>query len=213
MTAMLAIAVAITTNQPYLHQFDTWGLHLAGQTTTTRTNWARTITNWGSPVGMVITAIVLALWMLWRRRPTWAATLASAVLATAILNRLVKAVVVRPRPFVADPQLHALAHASGWSFPSGHASASAALVIIMLMYIWRWHRRPATRTLAAIIGVLYLATIVWTRVYLHVHFASDVLAGVLEGVAVAIIAREIMRGLQQRYRRHLMHGGVGGPAG
>ncbi|WP_054749133.1 hypothetical protein [Lacticaseibacillus thailandensis] len=51
MTAMLAIAVAITTNQPYLHQFDTWGLHLAGQTTTTRTNWARTITNWGSPVG------------------------------------------------------------------------------------------------------------------------------------------------------------------
>lgn len=191
-TLVLILAVAITTGQPLIHQFDTWGLNAAGAVTPARTAWARFITNFGEPVNMTITAIVVSLWALWRRRPAWAATVAGGVLSTAIINRLFKALIERPRPFVADPTLHALTPASGWSFPSGHASASAALVTVIIIYIWHWHRRPLPRTLVIILGIIYAATIMWSRVYLHVHFASDVLAGALEGIACAIIAREIV---------------------
>ena len=95
-----------------------------------------------------------------------------------LLNELVKLVVHRSRPVVADP----IVHANGASFPSGHAQAAMvgyAVLLLVFLPVLRGLARPA----AVFVAVLMVAAIGFSRVALGVHFVSDVLAGYVLGAA------------------------------
>lgn len=94
-------------------------------------------------------------------------------------NVLLKPLVARPRPFVMDPSVSLLiAKPSGFSFPSGHAMASfaAASVFFAANRKFGW-------------GALTLAVLIaFSRLYLFVHYPSDVLAGAALGLLCGVLA-------------------------
>ena len=130
---------------------------------------ARALSTAGSPPAMLaLTAALLAgLWALGRRLD--AAFFLTAVGGAVVLNVLVKTVFVRARPALwasLDP-------APFYSFPSGHAMGSAALAVALgFLVASRRGRWPVW-----VLGGLFLLGVGWSRVYLGVHFPSDVLAG------------------------------------
>jgi membrane-associated phospholipid phosphatase len=126
---------------------------------------------------LVVFAVVVG-WLLWQRLTRLALFVAVTVGVNPLLNELVKLVVHRSRPVVADP----IVHANGASFPSGHAQAAmvgyAVLLLVFLPVL-----RGLARSVAVSIAVLMVAAIGFSRVALGVHFVSDVLSGYVLGAA------------------------------
>ena len=96
------------------------------------------------------------------------------------LQHAAKLVVQRARPVIED----AVAHAPGWSFPSGHAANTTTVAVVLTVLVWPVLGRTARVVVPTVAGVLVLLTVA-NRVLLGVHYPSDVLAGVLLGTAVA----------------------------
>lgn len=98
----------------------------------------------------------------------------------ALLNAMLKAIFHRARPMYATEF-----HATSWSFPSGHAMDS--LIVYGLFAYWLARRKPAARTLVFVGTALLVGCIGFARIYLGVHYLSDVLAGYSAGVAWLIV--------------------------
>jgi membrane-associated phospholipid phosphatase len=131
----------------------------------------------------VFRAIVLgvAIW-LWRRGAQRLAAWAVVTMAVGgVLGVLLKLVVNRARPAFPEP----VAHASGYSFPSGHALNSMLGVGVLIMIFLPVLRGPG-RALAYSLGALVVLLTGFDRVALGVHFVSDVIAGWV--VALAVLA-------------------------
>lgn len=144
---------------------------------------ARTATTIGSPlvVDLVTIAVGLALLVtgFWRG----AALVVVARVGELACESAVKALLARPRPTLLDP----VAHASGYSFPSGHTGGSAAvygaLVLLALPRVGRW-----ARLLLLAAGALLIAAVAASRVLLGVHYPSDVAAGAALGLGWVAVA-------------------------
>lgn len=108
--------------------------------------------------------------------------LLGAYAAVQAVVTLVKVIVERARPDAAD----AFASAGGYAFPSGH-SATAVVVYGALALVAARHGGARVRTAAIGAAVALAGLVGLTRVYLGVHFASDVLAGWLLGAAVLAV--------------------------
>lgn len=125
----------------------------------------------GGTIGMIVVGALLIAAFLWRGRRWDAATLAIAMVAVVAIGATMAAVIGRTRP--AD----SLAESVATSFPSGHTAVATTVVVILglaLRLRWVW-----------VVGVAWVALMMWSRTYLHAHWLSDVVAGMLEGVAVA----------------------------
>jgi membrane-associated phospholipid phosphatase len=118
---------------------------------------------------------LVALLLLRRHHRRLAIFVVVTMAGSTVLNALVKLAVHRARPVLPDP----VAHASGLSFPSGHAQSAIVAASILLLVALPRRRRP----LAVIAAVAWVLAIGFARVTLGVHFASDVLAGYVLGLA------------------------------
>ena len=85
--------------------------------------------------------------------------------------------------FARDRPLDQVIPAEGYSFPSGHAFASTVFYGMMVYLVWRLTERPWARAGAAVGGVTVIAAVGLSRVYLNVHYFSDVVGGWLAGSA------------------------------
>lgn len=125
------------------------------------------------------------------RRPTLALGWVIAVAGNSLLNHSLKQVFARARPLHTD----GLALAPGFSFPSGHSSG-AVVAYGMLAYL-ALRLLPAKWHLPALLTAVAIAFSVGaSRLFLRVHFASDVLAGFMSGaawLAVCILGLELLR--------------------
>jgi len=109
-----------------------------------------------------------------------------------LLVWLLKHLVHRPRPDL----LNALAHAQGYSFPSGHSFYAFTFYGLLGYFVLREAKRPVLKSLILITTVCIIGAIGFSRIYLGVHWPSDVLAGYASGAAwltVVITAIEIRR--------------------
>lgn len=127
-------------------------------------------------VGLLAT-LVFATLRQWRS----AVAVALSVAVTQALVAVLKHAVERPRP----PAQDALTHASGFSFPSGHASASMALYAL-LAWLAAHHLRGRVRVAVLVCGAVLVCFIGVSRVYLGAHYPTDVLAGWLFGGVLAV---------------------------
>jgi phosphatidylinositol-3-phosphatase len=129
----------------------------------------------------VLVPLVLAAGLAWRwRRGSWRplALLAGAAAGAWVVQVAVKQLVERPRP----PAGLALSHATGFAFPSGHATDAAAVYGMLAVLLVR-SGRPAARVAAWAGAAALVALVGLSRLYLGVHWLSDVVAGAALGIA------------------------------
>ena len=138
-----------------------------------------TITQLGSPVALSIAAILTAFLSWRRRRRMTAAFILFATATTWTIDVLLKHHYARARPLITQ----ALAGAHGYSFPSGHALGSSCIVGMFAYLIVRSDRRMRTKVLSCLAALTFVTLVCWSRIYLGVHWVTDVLAGVALGVA------------------------------
>ena len=171
---------------------------LHGRATDPFTDVFRAITTLGNFATLVIVTVI-AVTVFWRRRErTDAVFVLFAFLGAQVLSSAMKLGFRRERPFFPDP----LATESSFSFPSGHALISLAVYgSIALVLARRLPRRGDRMLLYAAAGLLILA-IGFSRLYLGVHFLSDVLAGFAAGaawLALLYVALEVSSRYTSRY--------------
>lgn len=154
----------------------TW---LVGHRDATLTAVLRPVTHLADPV--VITAVLVVaavILILWGRRRAAAFVLVSSV-GTALLVQVVKLIIGRARPATADR----LVSVTGAAFPSGHAAQSVACYLALAVVV-AWLSRSRSAWLAAVVAASLICLLVGvSRVYLGVHWASDVIAGWSLGAA------------------------------
>ena len=154
----------------------------------------------GAPVTVLTIASASAIFLFWRRQRRAALLLALTVPGGIFLNFTVKGVIHRHRPIFDNP-IQTLA---SYSFPSGHAVGST-LLFGALAAIVIWHVRDwRVRTLVPVGAALLIVLICFSRIYLGVHYLSDVIAGVLVGIvwlSACLIAMEALRDRDAPERR------------
>lgn len=116
----------------------------------------------------VIAAVIAALAP--GKAPGWC--VAVNLVCVVALNTVLKYLVQRPRP-----DGFRLISESGYSFPSGHSMVAMAFFGLLIWMIWRYHRRDAMRVVWCAVFGLVIVMVGVSRIYLGVHYASDVLAG------------------------------------
>jgi membrane-associated phospholipid phosphatase len=150
----------------------------------------------GSPLAMVVlfAAAVLYLWRA-KQRTLLVAWVLSYVGGT-VLDGVMKDIVRRPRPEFAAKFLHY----SSWSFPSGHSMGSLigfAMLAYTIIRVWRVESLRARVGIWA--GAIVMIVLVgYSRIYLGVHYLSDVVAGYTLGVLWLAVC---FTGLQMVNRR------------
>jgi undecaprenyl-diphosphatase len=192
--AFAIIADAVSDNAPILKQdlqVSVW-LHTHGSPVFSAFLYA--ITQLHSPVGMSVMAVILGV-VLWRQgHHYWTLSLGLAVGGGMILNTIIKLLFNRDRPTWDDP----LMTLSSASFPSGH-TAGATLFYGFIAAYMVWNTKKAWAQAVIVAGCTFMVALVgFSRIYLGVHYLSDVLAAVSMSMVWLVICLIAVRGLAHR---------------
>ena len=154
----------------------TW---LRGDFPTALTTFFKLVTSFIDPLGIIIWVSALVLFFLYKKWKIEAALLAGNLVLHGILIKLIKLVYQRSRPSI----LH-LVEEGGYSFPSGHAMATAIVVGTLIIIVQQRMQNQQIKRLVQGLLLLFILTIMASRVYLGVHYPTDVIGGALMGVAI-----------------------------
>ena len=150
-----------------------------------------TLTHLGDEITLTLLVIAVALLLLSRRRHSLAFGWVVACAGAGVVNRALKQIFARVRPL----HDHGFASADGYSFPSGHTTG-AVVVYGLLAYLCVRLLPPRWHLPCALLAATFAFSTGWSRVFLQVHWASDVVAGFAVGIAwltVCIAAIEMAR--------------------
>jgi undecaprenyl-diphosphatase len=155
------------------------------------------ITSLGTGSAVIMMVVVASLFLALTRHRYSAALLLAATAGGGFLNIILKSYFERPRPHVFEWGTRALSS----SFPSGHAM-SATIVYTTVAYLAaRLQRRIWERALTMIIAALVILAISASRVYLGVHYPSDVAAGMIIGLGWSAFCMATLEAIQRVARR------------
>lgn len=156
----------------------------------------RDVTALGGTTLITLVTIVAVLAFAFHRRWRRAAVMTGAVLAAWASSNLTKALYARPRPDLVPHEVYVY---SG-SFPSGHSTLSAATYLTLAMLIASLEPRMQAKALAYAIAGVVLVAVGASRIYLGVHWPSDVLGGWCLGSMWALAGWLALRALGGRAR-------------
>jgi membrane-associated phospholipid phosphatase len=151
-------------------------------------------TSFASTATVILIAVVLALYLLWRRQFFWLAAVASSVAGGALLNRSLKYAFHRPRPYFDDPILTL----TSYSFPSGHTMMATVLYGVIAAYLCAKTHDWRGRVLIILAAACLIGLVGFSRIYLGAHYLSDVLGAMAEGLAWLSLCLTAVRFFWQR---------------
>ncbi|MFC4327923.1 phosphatase PAP2 family protein [Streptomyces andamanensis] len=160
------------------------------------TRACRVLTDWvWDPLTLRLLCAVVAVWLV-RRAAAWrtAAWLVGTCALGTLLQQGLKAALGRDRPVWPDP-VDSAAYAS---FPSGHAMTATVVCGLFLRLLHQYGAGRGPWSTAVALAVLSVAGVGLTRVWLGVHWPSDVLGGWLLGAAVVAAACAVPNGFPAR---------------
>ncbi|MDD5532012.1 MAG: phosphatase PAP2 family protein [Syntrophales bacterium] len=157
------------------------------------------VTDLGSPYIIAPGTILLVIFLLLSRRKSDAGFAGLVMAIGAILNTIVKISVQRARPY--PPPGGPLVEAWGWSYPSGHALLATLFYFTVAYTMGRSVKRKHLRIAMAAAALLISGLISISRVYLGVHYPSDVLAGMTGGILWFTICLTAMRLYELKKKR------------
>jgi membrane protein DedA with SNARE-associated domain/membrane-associated phospholipid phosphatase len=186
------LAEDILTNDPLVRYDRTIADYLHGVATPALTTFFLIVTAFGSIEAVVIVGVIVAAVLARRRQWLYLGAWGAALGGSVVLNHLLKGLFARPRPFFEHPLLIE----TSYSFLSGHAMESfvayGVLAYFAVLALKSWRARTAVVFGAALLVLL----IGLSRMYLGVHYFSDVVAGYAAGgvwLSSLITGTEIIR--------------------
>ncbi|XUL92782.1 phosphatase PAP2 family protein [Streptomyces galilaeus] len=150
------------------------------------TQVCRILTDWiWDPLTLRLVCAITMVWLVWRRS-AWrtALWLAATCALGTLLQQTLKALVDRPRPVWPDP----VDSAHYAAFPSGHAMTATVVCGLLLWLLHRYDAGRAVWRTAITLAVISVAGVGLTRVWLGVHWPSDVVGGWILGAFVVAVA-------------------------
>lgn len=150
---------------------------------------AADLTALGSRTLLTIATVLIAALLWTSRRRLAALDTVLACTAANLITSATKALLERPRPAL-DAQL---VHPGGYSFPSGHSSGITALLTATALHTIEAAATPAQRIVLGVFHALLILAVGWSRIYLGVHYPTDVVAGICVGVACGLAAHGLLR--------------------
>jgi undecaprenyl-diphosphatase len=144
----------------------------------------------GTVVVMVVAVAALFLWLSQHKHS--AILLGVATAGAIVLNNLLKAGFERPRPDVIEWSTHA----SFYSFPSGHAMSATVVYSTAAYLAARLQRSHRARVAVMATALIVIVLIAVSRLYLGVHYPSDVIAGMVIGLAWAGFCMATLEAIQ-----------------
>lgn len=151
---------------------------IRGFATPEMTSLMKFFTFLGSPIVVIIITLLAVTYLKKKRFSLESYLVATSLAGTRILNELFKQIFRRNRPDV-----NRLVEAAGFSFPSGHAMVSTALYGLLAYLLWKNSVGHPLRLLTAYALILTVLLTGISRIYLGVHYPSDVMAGFAAGGA------------------------------
>ncbi|RVU70604.1 phosphatase PAP2 family protein [Lactobacillus xujianguonis] len=177
-----AWAVLVSSNAEFIQNFDKTIINLVCNNDPANVAFAKTFTNLGNTSTILIETIILFIILIVFKQYPYAWFTAGTMIAANGYNWVIKHAVERARPAV-----HHLVYADGFSFPSGHSVGSAALFGILIVLTILLIKNKFWKTLLIIIWALFPLLIGYTRIFVHVHYPSDVFGGWLEGITFVLL--------------------------
>jgi undecaprenyl-diphosphatase len=168
-----------------------------------RTGWlnaaATDFTALGSGTLLIFASLVIGILLITTRDPYGILQLAFAGIGASLLTRGFKAFFARPRPSVVEHLVQV--SQTGFSYPSGHALGTAALYFSFALIARRHLPRHLSREVLIGFALALIAIVSASRVYLGVHYASDVVAGISIGIGWALLVAGVASLLERRNGR------------
>lgn len=166
---------------------------LGGHVNPIRSELMEDVTFLGTHYFLIPLCLFLIVWFLFVKPHKWYSITVPAISISSVsLMLLLKQIFERPRPLI--PLLEA---ARGFSFPSGHALMSTTVYGLIIHICWKEVRQPILRWLLVITFSLLILSICLSRIYLRVHYTSDVLAGISLGIAWLIMSITLVRRMER----------------
>jgi len=175
-TALLGIGVRV-----WAPGFDIQALEaIAASRSSVLTSIAQVVSDAGSFALLAPLSIAFLLLRRWKR-PADDIALVVIAAGSAALPSVVKLIVARPRPTIEH-----LTHLVSLSFPSEHSAQAAAIYLTIAIMLSKGLNR-GWRELVIVLAVVIALAVAWSRVYLGIHYPTDVVAGLLLGWSWALL--------------------------
>lgn len=151
---------------------------------------------------VVLTIVGIAALFLWLTRHKYSAALLLVSTAGGIgLNNILKVGFSRPRPHIFEWGTTV----SSWSFPSGHAMSATVVYVTVAYLAARLQKTQLARLATLAVAAIFVAVICFSRLYLGVHYPSDVAAGVIIGLSWASFCMATLEAIQRFAKRNAKH--------
>jgi undecaprenyl-diphosphatase len=159
-----------------------------------RTQFMNAITFLGKHDALIPLNILLISYFIYKKKKWFAIRIGALALSSLLLKFILKLYFQRERPDI--PVIEKVA---GYSFPSGHALIGVVFYGLVIFVIWHEVKQKWLKIFLTAFFVLLILLISFSRVYLRVHYASDVIAGMAVGFIWLILSLRIIHGIEKRF--------------
>ncbi len=140
------------------------------------TNFYKVFTYIGSFYGLIVISLILLIAL--KNKRLGILTIVNLIVV-GVFNFVIKIIVRRPRPYGIN-----IITESGFSFPSGHAMMSIAFFGLLIYFAYKFIKNKGMKIFFVILFIVIIFMLGVSRIYLGVHYFSDVLAGFLMGYVI-----------------------------
>ncbi len=140
---------------------------------------AKFITNFGGAIFLIVLTIALIIII---KNKKIGLSIFSNLVVVAVLNQVLKRILQRPRPTE-----YRIIEETGYSFPSGHSMISMAFYGYLIYLIYKYVKNKYIKWISIVLLNILICSIGISRIYLGVHYTSDVLGGFLISISYLVI--------------------------
>lgn len=147
-------------------------------------SFVRLSTHIGSKEFIFVVTIVVTIVLFWRKKFALGILFVGIIGLSAIFLKYIKILVARSRP----DSLGWLIDVGGFSYPSGHLLLTSVFYGLIALFLINFFSKMRIKILSGIFALIIIVFVAYTRIYLGVHYPSDVLGGALFGLAWVFFA-------------------------
>lgn len=148
---------------------------------------AKFITNFGGVIGLIVIAIIISSILAIKKYKLMSLLILLNLAISGALNQILKRIVQRPRPTE-----YRLIEENGYSFPSGHSMVSTAFYGFLIYLIFKNVKNKYIKWISISSLFILIILIGISRIYLGVHYTSDVMAGFVISISYLVIFTSIV---------------------